>query len=122
MWEFYNDIFPTFSVPELFNQAMNDFTFRQPSIMLAERHALHQPTYMYDLRWISPVQDGAMGAGHTIGIGMFLYNLWTPSTPFQLGPSPPVKLSQSFSEAVANFMHDGAPKPPVYPTTSVRQH
>ncbi len=37
----------------LFAAAMTDYRFRQPAIALAERHAPHQPTFVYDFMWAS---------------------------------------------------------------------
>ena len=69
---------------DIFVAAMGDYTFRQPAIKFAEQHAPHQPTFMYDFMWASPVQHGALGAGHTVDIPFALHTLWTPHT-----PSPP---------------------------------
>ena len=109
VWDFYNDLLGPITPPELFNAAMNDFTFRQPTTRMAERHSQHQPTFVYDLRWESPVQDGALSAGHTLGIPMMLYNLWTPTTPFHMGGSPPIKLAQQFTDFCAAFARTSQP-------------
>lgn len=94
---------------DLFATAMTDYRFRQPAIALAERHARHQPTFMYDFMWPSPVLDGALGAGHTVDIPFAFHNLWTPCTPYQLGDQPPVALADAMSEAWYAFMQSGQP-------------
>jgi para-nitrobenzyl esterase len=50
----------------LFVASMSDLTFCQPAIHFAERHAAYHPVYAYDFKWASPVQNGAMGAGHRL--------------------------------------------------------
>jgi para-nitrobenzyl esterase len=94
---------------EIFVAAMTDFTFRQPSIKIAERHAYHHPTFMYDFRWASPVQNGALGAGHTVDVPFALHTLWTPHTPYHLGDNPPVVLADQMHEAWSTFASTGRP-------------
>jgi para-nitrobenzyl esterase len=93
----------------LFVAAMSDFTFCQPAIHVAERHAAHHAVYAYDFRWASPVQDGAMGAGHTVDIPFAMHTLWTPHTPYHLGDHPPVSLADQMHEAWSTFARTGQP-------------
>jgi carboxylesterase type B len=88
---------------------MGDCTFRQTAIKFAERHALYQPTFMYDFMWASPVQHGALGAGHTVDIPFALHTLWTPHTPYHLGDHPPVVLADQMHEAWSTFACTGQP-------------
>jgi para-nitrobenzyl esterase len=94
---------------EIFVAAMGDYTFRQPAIKFAERHALYQPTFMYDFMWPSPVQHGALGAGHTVDIPFALHTLWTPHTPYHLGDNPPVALADQMHAAWSTFARTGRP-------------
>ena len=94
---------------DLFAAAMSDYRFRQPALALAERHALHQPTFVYDFKWASPVLNGALGAGHTVDIPFAFHNLWTPCTPYQLGDDPPAALAGAMSAAWYSFMRSGQP-------------
>ncbi|WP_143302176.1 carboxylesterase family protein, partial [Candidatus Entotheonella palauensis] len=94
---------------DLFAAAMTDYRFRQPAIALAERHARHQPTFVYDFMWASPVLHGALGAGHTVDIPFAFDNLWTPCTPYQLGDDPPMALADAMSAAWHAFMQSGQP-------------
>jgi para-nitrobenzyl esterase len=94
---------------EIFVAAMGDYTFRQPAITFAEQHAPHQPTFMYDFMWASPVQHGALGAGHTVDIPFALHTLWTPHTPYHLGENPPVALADLMHEAWSTFARTGCP-------------
>jgi para-nitrobenzyl esterase len=103
--EWLGSVAPT----EIFVAAMTDTTFRQPSIKIAERHAPHHPTFMYDFRWASPVQNGALGAGHTVDIPFALHTLWTPHTPYHLGDNPPVALADQMHEAWSTFASTGRP-------------
>jgi para-nitrobenzyl esterase len=95
---------------------MTDYRFRQPALALAQRHAPHQPTFVYDFMWASPVLNGALGAGHTVDIPFAFDNLWTPSTPYQLGDDPPVALAESMSAAWYAFMQSGHPTAENLPT------
>ncbi len=107
---------------DLFAAAMTDYRFRQPAIALAERHARHQPTFVYDFMWSSPVLDGALGAGHTVEIPFAFDNLWTPCTPYQLGDAPPVALAGAMSGAWHAFMQSGEPYAETLPAWPVYDH
>ncbi|MCB0009791.1 MAG: carboxylesterase family protein, partial [Anaerolineales bacterium] len=100
---------------DLFVAAMSDRAFIQPTILFAERHARHQPTYMFDFAWASPVQNGALGAGHTVELPFAFHRLWTPSTPYQLGASPPILLADQMHAAWASFIRAGVPRAPGLP-------
>jgi carboxylesterase type B len=88
---------------------MSDYTYRQPAIKFAERHVAYQPTFMYDFMWPSPVQHGALGAGHTVDIPFALHTLWTPHTPYHLGDNPPVALADQMHAAWSTFARTGRP-------------
>ncbi|MCB0019737.1 MAG: carboxylesterase/lipase family protein [Anaerolineales bacterium] len=100
---------------DLFVAAMSDRAFIQPTILFAERHAQHQPTYLFDFAWASPVQNGALGAGHTVELPFAFHRLWTPSTPYQLGASPPSLLADQMHAAWASFIRAGVPRAPGLP-------
>jgi para-nitrobenzyl esterase len=106
---------PTVAASDVFAAAMTDYRFRQPSIALAERHAGHQPTFLYDFRWASPVLDGALGAGHTVDIPFAFHTLWTPCTPYHLGDDPPVALADSMHAAWSAFARSGQPATDLLP-------
>ena len=104
----YQDYLQTTDVTELYIAAMTDF-YRQTSICLAEKHSHWRPTYFFRFDWQSPVQDGAMGAGHTVVQPFAFNNLWTPSTPFLLGNHPPIWLAETMNAAWSNFASSGEP-------------
>jgi para-nitrobenzyl esterase len=64
---------------------------------------------MYDFRWVSPVQNGVLGAGHTVDVPFALHTLWTPHTPYHLGDNPPVALADQMHEAWSTFARTGQP-------------
>jgi para-nitrobenzyl esterase len=64
---------------------------------------------MYDFMWASPVQNGALGAGHTVDIPFALHTLWTPHTPYHLGDNPPVALADHMHAAWSTFARSGRP-------------
>ncbi len=105
----YREIDDGIASADLFAAAMTDYRFCQPAIALAERHAPHQPTFVYDFMWASPVSNGALGAGHTVDVPFAFDNLWTPCTPYQLGDDPPVALAETMSAAWYAFMRSGQP-------------
>ena len=100
---------------DLFVAAMSDRAFIQPTSQFAERHARHQPTYLFDFAWPSPVQHGVLGAGHTVELPFAFHRLWTPSTPYQLGDSPPLLLADQMHAAWASFIRCGVPRIPGLP-------
>jgi carboxylesterase type B len=105
----YRELQGSMTPTDLFVAAMGDYTFCQPAITFAERHARYQPTFMYDFMWASPVQNGALGAGHTVDIPFALHTLWTPHTPYHLGDNPPVALADQMHEAWSTFARTGRP-------------
>ena len=70
---------------------------------------------MFDFAWASPVQNGALGAGHTVELPFAFHRLWTPSTPYQLGASPPILLADQMHAAWASFIRAGVPRAPGLP-------
>ncbi len=94
---------------DIFVAAMGDLTFCQPAIQFAERHAAYQPVYAYDFRWASPVQNGALGAGHTVDIPFAMHTLWSPHTPYHLGSTPPITLADQMHGAWSAFARTGKP-------------
>ncbi len=105
----YGELRGAMAPPDIFVAAMGDYMFRQPAIKFAERHAAYQPTFMYDFMWASPVQHGALGAGHTVDIPFALHTLWTPHTPYHLGDNPPVALADQMHAAWSTFARTGRP-------------
>ena len=106
----YRESHRDIAAADLFAAAMTDYRFRQPAIALAERRAPHQPTFVYDFKWASPVLSGALGAGHTVDIPFAFHNLWTPCTPYHLGDNPPAALAEAMSAAWHAFMRAGQPQ------------
>jgi para-nitrobenzyl esterase len=109
MLQVYRDRFGSITPAELLIEAMTDYRFRQPSIHLAQQHALHHPTFMYEFIWASPVQHGTLGSGHTVDIPFAWHTLWTPSTPYHLGDDPPTALADLMHEAWSTFARSGHP-------------
>ncbi|MEM7113318.1 MAG: carboxylesterase family protein [Chloroflexota bacterium] len=107
--QFYRDLLGDVAATEIFCEAMADYTFRQPTLKLAERHAPHAPTYLFDFDWASPVQGGTLGAGHTVELPFAFHNLWTRTTPYQLGDNPPLALADQMHAAWSHFAHTGKP-------------
>jgi para-nitrobenzyl esterase len=105
----YRELLGSISPTEIFVEAMTDSTFRQPSIKIAERHGQYHPTFMFDFMWASPVQNGALGAGHTVDLPFAFHTLWTPCTPYHLGDDPPVALADQIHEAWSTFARSGQP-------------
>jgi para-nitrobenzyl esterase len=64
---------------------------------------------MFDFMWASPVQNGALGAGHTVDLPFAFHTLWTPSTPYHLGEDPPMVLADQMHEAWSTFARSGQP-------------
>ncbi len=55
---------------DLMDAVTTDYTFRVPSIRLAEAQSLHQKnTFMYLFTWPSPFKGGKYGAMHTLELG-----------------------------------------------------
>jgi para-nitrobenzyl esterase len=107
--QLYREQLGNVSGTDLFAAAMTDYRFRQPAIALAERHARHHPTFMYDFMWASPVLDGALGAGHTADVPFALHTLHTPCTPYHLGDDLPEALADHMHAAWSAFARTGQP-------------
>ena len=106
--DLYRDLLPSKSLTDWYVMAMTDY-YRQTSIYIAEQHSRWQPTFMFRFDWASPVQNGALGAGHTVELPFTFDTLHTPSTPYHLGNNPPAGLAKSMNAAWSAFARTGDP-------------
>ncbi len=102
---------------EIMDAVTTDFTFRIPSIRLAEAQLPHQKdTYMYLFAWKSPFQGGKYGAMHALELG-FVFGVLSPN---EVGIFPKRdEETQALSEAMMDtwiaFAKTGNPNNPSVP-------
>ncbi|HEX9547397.1 MAG TPA: carboxylesterase/lipase family protein [Acidimicrobiales bacterium] len=85
-----------------------DGTFRIPAIRLAEAQLGHTDrVWMYRFSWPTPVDEGVLGACHTLEIP-FVFENFGGLGPF-LGDDPPVELAQEMHAAWVRFATSGDP-------------
>ncbi|GAA4134229.1 carboxylesterase/lipase family protein [Actinomadura keratinilytica] len=92
---------------ELLAAIITDSMFRIPANRLAEAHAAHAPTWMYEFAWRSPRPD--LGACHALELGFVFDNLHSADTEGMAGPNPPQRLADAMHRAWVDFAAHGDP-------------
>jgi para-nitrobenzyl esterase len=107
----YHKDYPKASPARIFFLITSDKTFREPSIVMAERKAAlgKAPAYMYLWKWETPVLDGKFGAPHTIELPFVFHDVDT-KTNSDTGSSPDrYKLQDQAAGAWIAFARTGNP-------------
>lgn len=90
-------------VPMALGQIASEFLFRIPALQAAERSG---PTWLFDLRWPSPVLGMAY---HCIDLPFAWGLLDAPGVTAALGPNPPAALETVMHSAWVQFVSTGDP-------------
>jgi para-nitrobenzyl esterase len=98
---------PGASDEQLFAAVAGDASFWLPAIRLAEAQAAAGGAIrMYSFDWVSPVQQGQLGACHALEVPFVFGTLDCPGL---LGDNPPAELSAKIRSAWARFARTGDP-------------
>ncbi|MBX7134586.1 MAG: carboxylesterase family protein, partial [Fimbriimonadaceae bacterium] len=112
----YRQARPGESPGDLMAAIQTDWTWRIPSIRLADAHAKAKgATFMYEFAWPSPQFGGLLGAAHAVEMPFVFDTLGNQTEPL-LGPSPPQHLADTMHRAWVNFATTGNPGWPRYET------
>ena len=105
---------------EIMDAITTDYTFRIPSIRLAEAQSRHQKnTYMYLFTWQSPFRGGKYGAMHALELGfVFGVLLGTEVGIFPKRDAETETLSGAMMDTWIAFAKTGNPNNPAIPAIS----
>jgi para-nitrobenzyl esterase len=104
---------------EIMDAVTTDYTFRIPSIRLAEAQSRHQNTYMYLFAWQSPFRGGKYGAMHALELGfVFGVLLGTEVGIFPKRDAETETLSGAMMDTWIAFARTGNPNNPAMPALS----
>lgn len=108
--EMYRAAYPGFRDPDLAVVVLSDALIRLPTVNVAEAHAASGGrTWMYELRWPSPILGTA---GHCLDIPLIFGDATSRYAQRFLGATPPddyFALSQQMRTAWTSFAADGDP-------------
>ena len=116
--EAYRAAYPGADDEQLYELVHSDWTFRMPSVQLAETHQRHGRAHLYELTWPAPGMGGdVLGACHGLGLPLTFGNLTVGSAGLLLGQEPPpaaAELSARVRAAWIAFATTGDPGWPAY--------
>jgi para-nitrobenzyl esterase len=116
----YRDAYPAAGPDELYELVHSDWTFRMPSLHLAEAQtAGGGRAHVYELTWPAPGMGGGLGACHGLDVPLVFGNLdrGRPAVLIGATPSPEAEaLSARMRDAWVSFAAHGDPGWPVYDT------
>ncbi|MDQ6648646.1 MAG: carboxylesterase/lipase family protein [Actinomycetota bacterium] len=97
---------------ELLADVSTDWTFRIPTVRMAEGHG--GPTYVYEFAWRTKQYDGRLGACHALEIPFVFDNLGAEGGEALETDSPPQSLADTMHGAWVRFVSTGDPGWPAY--------
>ncbi|SFS01334.1 para-nitrobenzyl esterase [Microbacterium sp. cf046] len=93
---------------EVLGEVMSDMLLRGPLTRFADsRTDAEAPTYVYEFRWRSPLDD--MGAAHAMELGFVFDRLTAPDSIALGGPDAPQALADAMHRAWIAFVVEGDP-------------
>ncbi|GAA0596039.1 carboxylesterase/lipase family protein [Streptomyces crystallinus] len=99
----YRDGFPAASPDELYELVQSDWTFRMPSLLLAQAQTTGGgQAHVYELTWDAPGMGGALGACHGLDVPLVFGNLDRGQPALLIGEEP----SQEAEELSARMRAD----------------
>lgn len=115
----YRAAYPGAGEERLYELVHADYTFRMPSVRLAETHQRHGRAYLYELAWPAPGMGGdVLGACHGLILPLTFGNLTVGAAAgLLLGQEPPpaaAELSARIRAAWIAFATTGDPGWPAY--------
>ncbi|MEU9333853.1 carboxylesterase family protein [Streptomyces sp. NPDC048290] len=118
----YRAAYPDATEDELYVLVQSDWTFRMPSLHLAEAHTRGGGrSYVYELTWPAPADDGTLGACHGLDVPLTFGMYEGIADLFGLTPTPEAEeVSAQFRSAWTAFAEEGTPGWPPYDTGTRR--
>jgi para-nitrobenzyl esterase len=107
----YAHRFPGKSASWVVGQLVTEVVFRIPAVRTAKFHARRSPgsTWLYDFRWVPPVDAGMRGASHCMDLP-FAWDLLTADGVARvLGEAPPTELAADVHGAWVAFVKGDSP-------------
>lgn len=107
----YAHRFPGRSASWVVGQLVTELVFRIPAVRDAKAQTRRSPgrSWLYDFRWVSPVDDGARGAYHCTDLPFAWDALGADGVAQVVGEDPPAALAAEIHGAWVAFIKDGNP-------------
>lgn len=97
------------STGDIFAAATSDYTFRMPSLRIAEMRAANRKTWFYNFAWRSPANDGRLGAAHFADVPFTFGTEKNSAAAGFVGNNPPASLVDAMHSAWGAFAKTGTP-------------
>ncbi|MFF4300368.1 carboxylesterase/lipase family protein [Streptomyces sp. NPDC001601] len=112
----YRAAFPDASDEQLYVLVQSDWTFRMPTLRLAEAQiAGGGRAHVYELTWPAPANNGLLGACHALDVPLTFGEYDGIAQLLGLAPTPETEaVSERFRTAWTAFATDGSPGWPAY--------
>lgn len=115
----YRQLYPSYSASDVFFAATTAFRSWRGQVIEADRRAAQPqgsaPTYVYELDWKTPIDDGKWKAPHTLDIPLAFDNVAV--APLMCGTGADAqKMAEVMSETWIAFARTGNPNHPHLPT------
>ena len=107
----YAHRFPGRPASWVVGQLVTEVVFRIPAVRTAKIHARRAPghTWLYDFRWVPPVEGGARGSFHCADLPFAWDHLDAAGVTPVLGDEPPATLAAEVHGAWVAFVHGESP-------------
>ena len=115
--EGYRKMYPDYTPTEVFFAATTAGRSWRGAVIESEERAKQTgaPTWVYQLNWQSPVQDGKLGACHAMDIPLVFSNTHVPKSPSGSGVSAGA-MADVMSDCLLAFAKSGNPNHPNLPS------
>ena len=115
----YPSNYPHACAEDLYELVHSDAMFRMPTLHLAHAHtAAGGPAFLYELRWSSPAQGGALRACHALDIPLLFGTFSSPTARMLLGEQEPSAEARTLADEIRHawtkFAAHGDPGWPAY--------
>ena len=102
------------TIGDLFTALQSDYTFRMPSLRIAELRSGNRQTWHYNFSWRSPAFGGRLGAAHFVDVPFSFDTLSSGQAKTFVGANPPPSLAEAMHGAWVAFAKTGDPGWPAY--------
>ncbi len=99
---------------EVYTALQSDYTFRMPTLRIAEMRGGNRMAWHYNFSWRSPGFGGELGAAHFVDVPFAFDALGSAQARTFIGDNPPSSLAEAMHSAWVEFAKTGDPGWPAY--------